>query len=297
MSCAAEIKQLGDGVIAALERSNVVVDDVHFGGAIQAPARIIAPSFADSKFQAEQALGDWAEDRLRAGIEEALMPDLTAYHYGFNSKTIAGEPGFKGEYVAGILDTCEWGKRADLLIGHPSLHNSADLTKISTRDTREIVSKSIGAIEVRSSRTEALIYMEYQKKRAEGGVRVSNFVPNFTVKLEDLMKVYRWIEVFDKPQFYAQVFFDVIYCISVVEIMKLISESKKLRIEEPQRSRKATIFLPITHGVQIGQVTKKPEFEAVDRLTANGRHDIYARPTGGRIAVDGGALKQLLLGS
>lgn len=30
------------------------------------PARIIAPTFADSKFQAEQALGDWAENCLSA---------------------------------------------------------------------------------------------------------------------------------------------------------------------------------------------------------------------------------------
>jgi hypothetical protein len=295
MSYAAKINALGDGVIRALERSRVSITDISFGGAIEPPARIIAPSFADSKFQAEQALGDWAEDCLRAGIEKALAPELTAFHYGFNSKTIAGEVGFKEEYTAGIRDTCQWGKRADLLVGDPALHETVDLTQIPTGETRDIVSKSLGAIEVRSSRTEALIYMEYQKKRAENGIRVDNLVPNFTVKIEDLMKVYRWIEVFDRPQLYAQVFFDVVYGINVSDIMKHISESTRLRIEEPQRSRKATIFLPITHGVQIGRVAVRPQFEVVDRLTANGRHDIYAKPSGGEIVVDGAALKQLML--
>ena len=39
-----------------------------------------------------------------------------------------------------------------------------------------------------------------EARKAAGVKGIASTVPNFTVKIEDLMKIYRWIEVFQKPQ-------------------------------------------------------------------------------------------------
>ena len=294
MSYTKAIHAAAQGTLTSLARLKLAPADLTFGGALAKPAQIRAPSFADTKFQQEQALGDWAEDTLSAAINVAL-PQFRAAHYGFNSKTIAGEPGFKEEYTKGILDTCDWGKRADLLLVPAGAGIPDDLTGIETADTKKIVSDSVGAIEVRSSRTEALRYIAYQEARKAAGVKgIASTVPNFTVKIEDLMKIYRWIEVFGKPQVYAQVFLDVVYAINVLDIFAFIAGAERLRVDVPQRSRKVTIFVPITNGRPIGKLAEYPKFEVIDRTTANGRHDIYARPIGGRFEVEGPALLKAL---
>jgi hypothetical protein len=95
-------------------------------------------------------------------------------------------------------------------------------------------------------------------------------------------------------QIYAQVFFDVVYAINVLDIFEYIAGANRVRVDEPQRSRKVTIFVPITNGHPVGKLVEYPKFEVIDRTTANGRHDIYARPTGGRYEVDGLALLKAL---
>ncbi|MDR3506980.1 MAG: AccI family restriction endonuclease [Caulobacteraceae bacterium] len=295
MTYSENVSRVAQSALRSLEHQRAAVDGLIFGGPIARPKRVIAPTPANSKFQAEQALGDWAEACLAKGLNEALGSHK-AVHYGFSSKTIAGQPGFKEEYQASVFDTCEWGKRADLLILPIDCECASDISDVPTKDTQEIVGKSIGCVEVRSSRAEALKYIAYQKQRAEAGERVSNRVPNFTVKIEDLVKVHRWIEVFNKPQIYAQVFLDVIYGINVIKIMEYIASGVKLNIHEPQKTKKMTIFVPITEGRYVGTVDQYPEFKLEDRLTDNGRHDIFARPFGGHISVDGDVFKELLIG-
>jgi hypothetical protein len=141
---------------------------------------------------------------------------------------------------------------------------------------------------------ESKVHAAYVAAQQEAGKKVSTPELNFTVKVEDLIKVYRWIEVHDKPQLYAQVFLDAVHAIGIREILEYIASAKKLKIDNPQRSRKYTIFVPISVGRHVGDVPEYPKFEVVDRLTKNGRHDIYARPVGGKIAVDGGAICDLL---
>ena len=42
-----------------------------FDGSVDVPTRFFVPTQAGTKFQAEQALGDWAEDSLRDGINKS----------------------------------------------------------------------------------------------------------------------------------------------------------------------------------------------------------------------------------
>ena len=80
----------------------------------------------------------------------------------------------------------------------------------------------------------------------------------------------------------------------VAEILEFIATCPKLKIDAPKRSGKVTIMIPISNGSLIGSVAQKPKFTVVDRVTPNGRHDIFARPSGGRIDVKGDALLALL---
>lgn len=279
--------------VKSLRRHGIEDDKLQFGGQTPIPARIIAPSFADSKFQAEQALGDWAEGGLAAALNEAL-PDHRAVAYGFSSKIIAGEDGFKEHYVKGIEDTCTYGKRADLLIVKRDSPMPDDVSNMETVELAGAVADALGAIEVRSSRMESKVHAAYVAAQLAAGKKVTTPELNFTVKVEDLIKVYRWIEVHDKPQLYAQVFLDAVYAIGIREILGYIASAKKLKIDNPQRSRKYTIMVPISAGHRVGDVAEYPKFEVIDRLTKNGRHDIYARPVGGRVTVDGNLICDLL---
>ncbi len=243
--------------VTALSRHGIEMDKLRFGGETPIPAKITAPSFADSKFQAEQALGDWAEGCLAAALNEALT-DHRAVAYGFSSKIIAGEEGFKEHYIKGIQDTCKYGERADLLIVNRNSPLPNDISHIETPALADVVAGSLGAIEVRSSRMESKIHAAYVLSQLKAGNKVSTPELNFTVKVEDLVKAYRWIEVHDKPQLYAQVFLDAVYPIGIREILNYIARAPKLKIDNPQRSRKYTIMVPISTGKLVGEVTEYP---------------------------------------
>ena len=293
MTYLASIQQPLESAVFSLRKHGIEEDKLQFGGETPIPAKIIAPSFADSKFQAEQALGDWAEGGLAAALNEAL-PDYRAVAYGFSSKIIAGEEGFKEHYVKGIKDTCTYGKRADLLIIKRDSPLPNDVSDMETADLANAVADSLGALEVRSSRMESKVHAAYVATQLAAGKKVTTPELNFTIKVEDLIKVYRWIEVHDKPQLYVQVFLDAVYAIGIREILDYIAQTKKLKIDNPQRSRKYTIMVPISNGHHVGDVPEYPSFEIVDRLTKNGRHDIYARPVGGRVSVNGKLICDLL---
>lgn len=282
-----------EAVIERLSAKGVTENMLHFGGATPLPERIRAPAAANTKFQEEQAFGDWAEATLARGISRASATHK-AIHYGTSSKIVAGEEGFKELYAAGIADTCEYGKRPDLLIVPRAMDIPTDVSETPTPDLADVVSKSLGAVEVRSSRTEVGVRRSYVVAQEALKKKVTTPELNFTVKVEDLVKVYRWVEVFDKPQAYAQVFLDEVHAIGVREILDYIINAPRLKVEEYERNKKYTIMIPIPNGIQIGRVVEYPEFEVVDRTTRDGRHDIFARPKRGEIEVEWKGLEHVL---
>lgn len=58
---------------------------------------------------------------------------------------------------------------------------------------------------------------------------------SITPKVEDLQVVYRWIQKYNVPHFYVQVFFDRIYGISFEEILDLLGKESMILYwnEEP----------------------------------------------------------------
>jgi hypothetical protein len=217
-------------IIPVLRKLAVEDRFLTFDGSIDVPTRFFVPTQAGTKFQAEQALGDWAENTLRHGINNSSA-GVKAVPFGYNSKIMAEDENFREEYIAGIIDTSKYGKRADLLLFESSADVPDDLTGLDSNAVRQFIPPCLGALEVRSSRLDAQTYMAYQRERKEEGKKPTFMEPNFTVKVEDLVKVFLWIHQNDKPQAYVQVFFDEIYAIGFLEVMKYIGHVSKLRGE------------------------------------------------------------------
>lgn len=101
-----------------------------------------------------------------------------------------------------------------------------------------------------------------QKQRDEGGT-TGRDTPSFTVKVEDLVIVYRWLERHRVPQSYCQVFFDSVFAINFLDIFATIASGTGFSIETPAKSQeKATIMIPITRGLQVGNRNNHPRDSA-----------------------------------
>ena len=292
----ARLKSTLSGVVATLERKGIHARHLEFGGEGKPPAkRITVPTDARSEFLANRAMGDWAEHQLSLALRSAFR-DQKIVQYGNTDRIAAGDPGFKSRYLAGIEETRQFGKRPDLLI--LPLHSSAseDISELSHEKCSTIVQQAQASIEVRSSKFEAITYMRMRQQQREAGNKSGRETPSFTVKVEDLIIVYRWLERYGVVQSYFQVFFDSIFAINFLDIFSIIAGGTGFTIETPAKSQeKATIMIPITNGAQIGTATELPGFEAEHRVTALGRHDVYVVPRGGGFLLDAEAARAVLL--
>jgi len=284
-----------EGVVERLRAKGMVERHLTFGGEGQPPARRpTVPTDARSEFLANRAMGDWAEKMLSAALVRVL-PELKVVQYGSTDRIAAGHPEFKTRYLAGLEETRRFGKRPDLLLFPAGASVAADLSEQSHTDTEPVVKQAIAAVEVRSSKFEALTYITVRKRQRDAGKSTVRQTPSFTVKVEDLVIVYRWLERHRVPQSYCQVFFDSVFAINFLDIFATIG-SGGFTIETPAKSQeKATIMIPITNGTQIGRATAIPTFAAEHRVTELGRHDAYVVPQGGGFELDAAATRKVLL--
>ena len=284
------------GVIANLRMKGIHERHLAFGGEGQPPARKpTVPTDARSEFLANRAMGDWAERSLSAALLRAV-PEWIVVQYGTTDRIAAGHPEFKARYLAGIEETRRFGKRPDLLLYPAGAAVDADVSERSHADTESLVEQAVAAVEVRSSKFEALTYIAVRKRQRDSGKSTGRETPSFTVKVEDLVIVYRWLGQHRVPQSYCQVFFDSVFAINFLGIFGTIGSGSGFTIETPEKSQeKATIMIPITSGVQIGRATAIPTFVAEHRVTELGRHDAYVVPQGGGFELDAVATRRVLL--
>jgi hypothetical protein len=290
------LKQTLGGVVTTLQAKGIHERHLAFGGEGQPPARKpTVPTDARSEFLANRAMGDWAERMLTTAFS-AAFPDCKVCQYGSTDRIAAGHPEFKSRYLAGLEETRRFGKRPDLLIFPAGASVAADLSELSHAETEALAKQAVAAVEVRSSKFEALKYMAVRQKQRDDGNKSGRETPSFTVKVEDLIIVYRWLERHRVPQSYCQVFFDSVFAINFLDIFATISSGSGFTIEKPEKSQeKATIMIPITAGTQIGRATSMPTFAAEHRVTKLGRHDAFVVPQGGGIELDAAAARQVLL--
>ena len=290
MSAVEKLSAVIPALVKTLEARGIERRYLQFGGADATATKPFVPTDARSEFLANRAMGDWAENTLADAIEQTKK--YSVKHYGNAERLAAGDPGFKDFYLSAYNEVCEKGKRPDLLLFAYGKAPKEDLAVLPRDQTDPFVKDAVGAIEVRSSKVEADVYMKVRKDEAQKGTRET---PSFTVKVEDLRVVYRWIERHNIPQAYCQVFFDSAYAISVQSIFETIAAAPKdVTFDKPAKSQlKSTIMIPITYGARIGSFVTKPEYGVAKRVTRLGRHDAYVVPSGGDLRLDAAGLLTL----
>jgi len=292
----ARLEQTLDGVVANLRAKGIHERHLAFGGAGPVPTRKpTVPTDARSEFLANRAMGDWAEQHLAEAIVRAC-PEWRVSQYGDTNRIAAGHPGFRAAYLSGLEQTRQFGKRPDLLVFPASTSVDANLSERSHAETEVVARRAVGGVEVRSSKFEALTYMAVRRQQRDAGKRGGRETPSFTVKVEDLVIVYRWLEHHHVPECYCQVFFDSVFAVNFLDIFTIVGSGRGFTIEKPEKSQeKATIMIPITAGTQIGRATEAPTFAAEHRATELGRHDAYVVPRGGGFQLEAAATRKVFL--
>jgi hypothetical protein len=292
----ARLQETLEGVISTLRARGIHERHLLFGGAGTVSARKpTVPTDARSEFLANRAMGDWAEQRLAEAVVCAC-PEWKVSQYGNTNRIAAGHPEFKASFLAGLEQTRQFGKRPDLLLFPTRFEIDADLSVRNHSDTEGLVNQAVAAIEVRSSKFEALTYMAVRKRQRDAGKTSARETPSFTVKVEDLVIVYRWLERHRVSESYCQVFFDSVFATNFLDIFGIVASGGGFTIETPEKSQeKSTIMIPITSGTQIGRATSMPTFAAEHRVTQLGRHDAFVVPQGGGFALDARLTRRVLL--
>ena len=292
----ARLKQTLNGVVANLRAKGIHERHLSFGGEGTVPTRKpTVPTDARSEFLANRAMGDWAEQRLAEAIVHAC-PAWKVSQYGDTNRIAAGHPEFRATYLAGLEQTRQYGKRPDLLLFPANASVAADLSARSHAECDSLLKQAVAAVEARSSKFEALTYMEVRKRQRDSGRSSGRETPSFTVKVEDLVIVYRWLERHHVAESYCQVFFDSVFAINFLDIFAIVASGSGFTLETPDKSQeKATIMIPITSGTQIARATSMPTFAPEHRVTELGRHDAFVVPQGGGFALDAAATRKVLL--
>ena len=122
---------------------------------------------------------------------------------------------------------------------------------------------------------------------------------SITPKAEDLKVVYKWIETFNVPHFYFQVFFDKTYAISFKNILDMITQPDKEGeyyeiSKDIKNQNKTTIKINTKKTTQIAYKIDEPKHKSIRREMNRGRLLFYVTFDGGTAYLDMDNLKQLL---
>lgn len=114
---------------------------------------------------------------------------------------------------------------------------------------------------------------------------------SITPKVEDIKVVYKWIETFNIPHFYFQVFFDKVYGISFEQILEIISDSDNEGVifsveSDTKNQNKTTIKINSKSGVQIASKVEEPVHQSVRKEMNRGRLLFYVTFKGGTAYLD-----------
>ena len=122
---------------------------------------------------------------------------------------------------------------------------------------------------------------------------------SITPKVEDIKVVYKWIETFNVPHFYFQVFFDKVYGISFEQILQIISDPDNdgviFSVEtDTKNQNKTTIKINSKSGILVASKVDEPWHESVRKEMDRGRLLFYVTFKGGTAYLDIENLKTIL---
>lgn len=114
---------------------------------------------------------------------------------------------------------------------------------------------------------------------------------SITPKVEDIKVVFKWIETFNIPHFYFQVFFDKVYGISFEQILTLISDSNNEGVvfsveSDTKNQNKTTIKINSRSGTPIAYKIDEPSHKSVRKEMNRGRLLFYVAFKGGTAYLD-----------
>lgn len=122
---------------------------------------------------------------------------------------------------------------------------------------------------------------------------------SITPKVEDVKVVYKWIETFNIPHFYFQVFFDKVYGISFEQILTIISNPDNDGVifsveKDVQNQNKTTIKINSKTGYPIASKVDEPTHESIRKEMDRGRLLFYVTFKGGTAYLDLDNLRAIL---
>jgi hypothetical protein len=175
------------------------------------------------------------------------------------------------------------------VLQHPARQNYIDLLNGITAKTLSVTDFKTPSW----SSSERLIQLKdlfRQLKVAIKEIQKRDYL-SITPKVEDIKVVYKWIETFNVPHFYFQVFFDKIYGISFEKILNIISnpdnEGVVFSVEtDTKNQNKTTIKINSKSGIQIASKVDEPIHESVRKEMDRGRLLFYVTFKGGTAYLD-----------
>lgn len=256
------------------------------------------PGDARSEFLANRAMGDWAEQALQKALNKQLA-DIRAVKFGNSDQIIAGDASFPAFFERYHCELAATGKRPDLLL----VSNSSaapcwgdDVSMLEPVALKPVTAAALAAVEVRSSKFLALQYEQVRASEARMKGRASRDCQSFTFKVEDLVLVHRWVSTQKVPHFYAQVFLDSCFVMSLAKMLKIIGECpcpEKWKVERNRNNQdKPTVHIPVRHGRLLGTFEEPPQFRAEVRTSRLCRVDAYVKPDGGTLRLDPAVLSE-----
>lgn len=268
----------------SLKVPNDIVSDFN-----QQRKRSRTPTQAFSEFLTNREQGDWAERLIFSAINR-INKDLVAVQYGKSDRLVAGEAGFKEFYENYQDELDRVGKRPDILVFRIQDYKpewNFNISNLSEDEQMAIVPKAIAGLEIRSSSFLVEKYdLHLQQKAPSAKKSTQREFLSFTPKVEDMMIVYKWIQTFNVPHFYFQVFFDKVYGISFENILELISNpanrNTKYFIEKDEKNQqKTTIKINVKEGVEVASKVEMPSHQSDFRELDRGRLLFFVKFEGG----------------
>jgi AccI restriction endonuclease len=122
---------------------------------------------------------------------------------------------------------------------------------------------------------------------------------SITPKVEDIKVVYKWIETFNVPHFYFQVFFDKVYGISFEQILEIMANPDNdgviFSVEtDTKNQNKTTIKINSKSGILIASKVTEPMHESVRKEMDRGRLLFHVTFKGGTAYLNMDNLNKIL---
>ena len=183
------------------------------------------------------------------------------------------------------------------VLEHPSRQNYIDILNGITTKTLSVTDFRVPSW----SSSERLIQVKNlfrQLKVAIREIQKRDYL-SITPKVEDIKVVYKWIETFNVPHFYFQVFFDKVYGISFQQILEIISNSDNEGVifsveADTKNQNKTTIKINSKSGIPIASKVNEPQHESVRKEMDRGRLLFYVTFKGGTAFLDIDNLRNIL---